>query len=292
MAYRGHGNEDATGTGWNQVSDFFDGPDVGTLSNPSPRTPVLWSFACSNSYLDQGGSCAGGDCGSTSADDSIAEIWMEKPDSASVSYYGSTVPSFTNENHVLDEWMHLAVYDEGLTKQSHAIRRAEAQMSSLVNDNNAWMYLLLGDPDMDVRRRNPGVIRVQRPEAQTTCGPLGCILDFQVFDEFDNVIPNALISLWKDDPYGQSNGEVFTNGYTDSGGNLQLIANAQTEGEIRFSVRVDGESIQQNTGAIPVIASAVPLLNPFGITLLLGVLLGSGLVTLRGSHHRTHTSRH
>jgi hypothetical protein len=212
---------------------------------------------------------------------------MEKPDSASVSYYGSTVPSFTDENHVLDEWMHLAVYDEGLTKQSHAIRRAEAQMSSLVDDNNAWMYLLLGDPDMDVRRRNPGVIRVQRPEVQTTCGPFGCILNFQVFDEFDNVIPNALISLWKDDPYGQSNGEVFTNGYTDSGGNLQLIANAQTEGEIRFSVRVDGESIQQNTGAIPVIASAVPLLNPFGLTILLGVLLGSGLVTLRGLRHRT-----
>ena len=287
MAYRGHGNEDATGTGWNQVSDFFDGADVGTLSNASPRTPVLWSFACSNSDLDQGGSCAGGDCGSTSADDSIAEIWMEKPDSASVSYYGSTVPSFTDENHILDEWMHLAVYDEGLTKQSHAIRRAEAQMSSLVSDNNAWMYLLLGDPDMDVRRRNPGVIRIQRPEVQNTCGNFGCILDFQVFDEFDNVIPDALISLWKDDPYGQSDGEVFINGYTDSEGRLQLLANSQSEGEIRFSVRVAGESIQQNTGAIPVIASAVPLLNPFGIIVLLGVLLGSGLVTLRSLRHRT-----
>ena len=287
MAYRGHGNEDATGTDWNSAGDFFDEPDVLALSNASPLTPVLWSFACSNSALDQGGSCEVGECGVGRVNDSIAEIWMEQPDSASVSYYGATVPSKTDENHVLDEWMFLAVYDEGLTKQSHAIRRAEAQMTALVDDNNAWMYLLLGDPDMDVRRRNPGFIRIDRPEVQNTCGHFGCILDFQVFDEFDNVIPDALVSLWKDDPYGDTDGEVFINGYTDSEGKIQLIANAQTEGEIRFSVRIAGESIQQNTGAIPVIASVVPLLNPFGITVLLGVLLGSGLVTLGSLRRRT-----
>mgnify|MGYP001445427160 CR=1 FL=1 len=95
------------------------------------------------------------------------------------------------------------------------------------------------------------------------------------------MIADALVSLWKDDSDGDTDGEVFINGYTDSEGQIQFIVNTQTEGEIRFSVRVDGESIQQNTGTIPVVAAVLPVSSPMGLTLLLGALLGSGLATLR-----------
>ena len=281
LAYRGHGSSISTATSWNQVSDFFDEVDVGTLGNESPRTPVLWSFACSNSDLDLGGSCAGGDCATTSSDDSIAEMWMEKVDSASVSYYGATVPSYTDENHVLDEWMFLSVYNEGLTKQSHAIRRAEAQTTSLVGDDNAWMYLLLGDPDMDVRRRNPRTFEVMRPENLNLCASLDCFLDFQVFDDVGNPVPDALVGLWKEGPTRDGDGEVFVNGYTDDQGIVRLEVSPLTVGEIQFSVRVEGGNSTQTTGLIQVLAPAVPLSNEFGTALLLVSLLGSGLIALR-----------
>ena len=281
LAYRGHGSSLSTATSWNQVSDFFDETDAGTLSNLSPRTPVVWSFACSNSDLDLGGSCAGGDCGTTTSDDSIAEIWMEKVDSAAVSYYGATVPSRTDQNHVLDEWMFLSVYDEGLTKQSHAIRRAEAQMASLVGDSNAWMYLLLGDPDMDVRRRNPMNFEVMRPQNVNICSSLDCLLEFQVLDDVGNPVPDALIGLWKEGPSGGGDGEVFVNGYTDSQGIVRLEASASTVGEIQFSVRIEGGNSTQTTGVIAVLAAPVPLSNEFGIVVLLVALLGSGLIALR-----------
>jgi len=281
LAYRGHGSSASTATSWNQVSDFFDGGDVGTLGNASPRTPVVWSFACSNSDLDLGGSCAGGDCGTTSSDDSIAEIWMEKPDSASVSYYGATVPSYTDENHILDEWMFLAVFDEALTKQSHAIKRAEAQTASLVGDDNAWMYLLLGDPDMDIRRSNPMNFEIMRPESLNPCVSQDCSLNFQVFDDDGNPVPNALVGLWKEGPTRESEGEVFINGYTNDQGIVNLEASPLTVGEIQFSVRVEGGISTQTTGVIPVVVPAVPASNVFGIALLLVSVIVSGLTALR-----------
>ena len=254
LAYRGHGSAAATGTSWNQGGESFNDSDVGLLSNTSPQTPVVWSFACSNSALDEGGSCAGGSCSTTPADDSIAEIWMEKEDSGSVSYYGATVPSRTNQNHVLDEWMFLAVYDEGLVKQSHAIRRAEAQMAALSGSRNAWMYLLLGDPDMDIRRRNPISIEIWRPELYRICDFGDCRLELTVIDAAGNPIPGARVGIWKEDPSGRSEGEVFTNGYTDVNGRVELEAAAQTEGEIHFSVRLEGGDGAITTGVIPVVA--------------------------------------
>ena len=180
---------------------------------------------------------------------------MAKVDSASVSYYGATVPSYTSQNHVLDEWMFLAVYDEGLTKQSHAIRRAEAQMAALSGSDNAWMYLLLGDPDMDIRRRNPISISIWKPYIWRICKLGNCMLELIVSDAYGNPIPDARVALWKEDGTDQTDGEVFTNGYTDTDGRILLEAPAQTEGEISFSVRVDGLDGMNTTGVIPVVAA-------------------------------------
>ena len=84
MAYRGHGSSSSTATGWNQTSEYFNGTDVSTLSNPLSRSPVVWSFACTNSKLD--------------VNDSIAEKWMELADAGSSSYYGATRTSYTSQN--------------------------------------------------------------------------------------------------------------------------------------------------------------------------------------------------
>ncbi|MCU7927110.1 MAG: hypothetical protein KZQ97_11800 [Candidatus Thiodiazotropha sp. (ex Dulcina madagascariensis)] len=222
MAYRGHGSRDATATSWNQTGQYFEGADVATLSNPLSRSPVVWSFACTNSRLD--------------TSDSVAEEWMELATAGASSYYGATRTSYTSQNHVLDEWMFRAVYDEGLLTQSHAIERGEAQMAALSGSDNAWMYLLLGDPDMKIRTKNPIRFELKIPELVRICR--FCELPVQVFDVRGNPLSNVLVGLWKPGAKNLPNqpGETWVNGYTDHNGELTLPYTALTTGKLYFAV--------------------------------------------------------
>lgn len=223
LAYRGHGSEDATGTGWNQANEYYDSGDATSLANPVARSPVVWSFACSNAHL--------------STNDSISEIWMRQPNRGAVSYYGATVPSSTSQNHVLDQWMFKAVYDEGLVTQSHAIERAEAQMAALSGSGNAWMYLLLGDPDLQIRRRNPLELRIDLERQWRLCAA-PCKLVLTVLDEKGRPVPEALVGLWKTGPTGAD--EVFVNRYADKNGRVTLEASPTTAGKLFYAVE-DGQ---------------------------------------------------
>jgi hypothetical protein len=223
LAYRGHGSETATATGWNQASEFYDSGDATTLANPVAQSPVVWSFACSNAGL--------------STADAISEIWMEQPDRGAVSYYGATVPSWTDQNHVLDEWMFKAVYDEGLVTQAHAIERAEAQMAALSGSDNAWMYLLLGDPDLQIRRRNPVNLRIDLDRQWRSCPP-PCRLELTVVDQLGRPVPEALVGLWKAGPRGGD--EIFVNRYADKNGRVTLETTPTTAGKLFYAVE-DGQ---------------------------------------------------
>ncbi|MCU7880430.1 MAG: hypothetical protein KZQ66_02440 [Candidatus Thiodiazotropha sp. (ex Lucinoma aequizonata)] len=61
------------------------------------------------------------------------------------------------------------MYDEGLLTQSHAIERSEAQMAALSDSDNAWMYLLIGDPDTKIRTKNPIRFELKLPEVIEIC---------------------------------------------------------------------------------------------------------------------------
>lgn len=223
LAYRGHGSSSSTATGWNLPGEYYNSTDATALANLLSRSPVVWSFACSNAALWTG--------------DSISEVWMEQPDHAAVSYYGATVPSYTSQNHVLDEWMFKAVYDQGLVTQSHAIQRGEAQMALLSGSDNAWMYLLLGDPDLQIRRRNPKSLILEGLDEILACKP-PCGLFLRVEDEVGNPVPEALVGLWKAGPQGGD--EVFVNRYADADGQVTLEVSPATAGALYYAVE-DGE---------------------------------------------------
>jgi len=222
VAYRGHGSSTAW-TGWNLSSEYFNTTDVNSLVNGS-RTPVVWSFACTNSSL--------------SNSDCIAETWLEHAEGGAVSHYGSTVASYTDQNHELDRRMFKAVYDLGLTTQSHAIEYAEAQMAALVGSSNAWMYLLNGDPDMQIRRRNPNNWQLQVPELVNTCPFGNCLLEILVLDQFGDPLPNVLVGAWKPGE-AREEAEVFDNRYTEADGWARVPAEPTTPGWLYYTIQDD-----------------------------------------------------
>lgn len=237
VAYRGHGNASAW-TGWNTSNEYYDLSDVSGLAN-APETPVIWSFACTNANLD--------------TEDCIGERWLETSDAA-VAHYGASVPSYTTPNHELDRAMFRAVYDYGLTKHAQAIETAEAEMAAAHYNDNAWMYNLLGDPDMDIRRAPPRSWTLFFPEVIDPACP-DCPYEFGVIDEFGNPVENVLVSVLQIQA-GSSRraGDFQDNRYTDDSGAAALPLDGLVDGELRVVFRslegeVYNETIPVRSGA-------------------------------------------
>jgi hypothetical protein len=239
VAYRGHGNQDAW-TGWNTLGEDYNGADVGALTNS--LEPVVWSFACTNQKL--------------SVEDCVGEIWMERANNGAVSHYGATVASYTEQNHELDRRMFKGVYDLGYTTQSHAIWYAEVMMAAVEGSENAWMYLLLGDPDMQIRRRSPIDWNIVAPLEVPICPTVPCDLTVGVFDPQGMPMPEILVALYKPEDMGgparglQGGGEVFDNRYTDDTGEATIPASPMTTGRILYTVQDDQGNSE--TGSIEV----------------------------------------
>lgn len=174
---------------------------------------MLWSFACDNNMLG--------------TSDSIGETWMVNANHRAVAHYGATVPSYTVANHELDRQMFKAVYDTGLTTHAQAIQVAEANMAAAEGADNAWMYLLLGDPQMQIRRRNPLNLSVIVRDYVAVCKD--CFLEVSVLDAAGNPLPNALVAAYKGEG---ERAEVFANRYTDEKGFVKLPASPATAGTI------------------------------------------------------------
>jgi hypothetical protein len=132
--------------------------------------------------------------------------------------------------------MFKAVYDSGLTIQSHAIKQAEDQMELLVGADNAWMYLLLGDPQMKIRRRNPLSFKIDIPVAYKPCFGPGCFLNVSILDEIGNPAPFVKVAAWKG--LGEKD-EILANRYTDRSGRAQIPVSGITAGTLLVSVEDD-----------------------------------------------------
>lgn len=217
VAYRGHGSETEWWS-WDQTNQSFVNADVVALTNAPVRSPVLWSFACSNSALG--------------TSDSFAETWM-KTNRDAVSFYGATVPSGTDANHELDRRMFKAVFDLGITTQAKAIQYAEAQMATLVGPANAWMYLLLGDPEMRIRRGRPLNIITKVPTAINRCIGPACGLQLQILTEQGMPLPNVRVSAHK---VGVRGDEVLDNRFTGKDGRVTLPIQPGTPGALQIVV--------------------------------------------------------
>jgi hypothetical protein len=229
VAYRGHGS-DTEWTGWyfGMDPDFNQG-DIDQLHN-GPYTPVVWSFACKNANIE--------------TEDSLGEIFMEAGDDGAVAFYGSTRNSYTTPNHELDRQMFQGVYTVGLTTISHAIQFGELMMTNIEDFHNAWMYLLLGDPDMEIRTGPPTIWDIVAPPAIPPCGG-GCPpVDITVLDDQGQPLEGVLVAAWKEGFVATSPNspamkvdELLDNRYTNASGQAQIPVSSMTEGTLFYTIQ-------------------------------------------------------
>lgn len=237
VCYRGHGSTNAW-TGWN--GNDWHKNQVIALTNS--QHPVVWSLSCTNQnigWIDVG----------APSQDSIGETWMEGATTGAVAHYGATVASGTGQNHELDRRLFEAVYDRGMVIHSHAIAWAESKMNEIVPGNNSWMYLLLGDPAMKIRRAKSDLVLTTFPQEVAVCLPGGCDLTVSVLDKVGNPVPDALVSAFKPGDGSVLLGDdVFSNAYTDKFGVATLKIAPQSLGTVKYTIR--GESGAVTVGSI------------------------------------------
>lgn len=253
VCYEGHGSTNAW-SGWNTAGESFHKNDVLALSNS--LLPVVWSICCSNQNLafDAG-----------TSNDCIGENWLELNGAGAVAHYASTHLSWVKQNHKLSQHLFDALYDRNLTRHGHAIAWAEARAKEdWPNQNNPWMYLLLGDPAMHVRRESPLSISPKYPQQVEPCLGANCLdLVFEVKLPPGPPVEGALVSLWKPALAGDVEDEVLVNGYTDAAGVVHLAAAPKTTGPLYFTIRDDGGILA--TGEIAVAPCATAASNqPYG----------------------------
>jgi len=134
--YRGHGNVDCWQSGNGLTLD-----DLNDLNN-GDKTPIVFSIACLNAYIDH-----------PKYKDCFGELFIEAKDGA-VGFLGATRPSYTAPNHHFNRYLFQAIVEKDLKKAGEIFNWATMQLFKNFPDQyskeNIAMYLWLGDPDLDL----------------------------------------------------------------------------------------------------------------------------------------------
>lgn len=240
VSYRGHGSTN-TWYHWNLLNEHFHKNDVVALED-QPFLPIVWSFSCTNQNLDfQSGSSV----------DSIGENWVEHPIGGAAAHYGSTAVSKTNQNHSLHEFMFRSIFQYGITTHSQAIAVAEELQVAFEPGLNPWLYLLLGDPVMKIRRGPPSPPVIDGPDS-ITASQNGQTLLFQVTSASGAPLPGVLVSVFKESWPPSSSGvpEILGNAYSGTSGTAVIPIGPTTFGSIHTIGRDDDGNVA--SGIIPV----------------------------------------
>jgi len=236
VCYRGHGSN-TSWSGWNGGS--FGSTDIELIDNGT-KTPVVFSFACSNGALDSGDvilGCAG-------------ELWLETTQRG-VACYAASGGSSTSANHVMNEEMWKAIYDDDVVILGDAIAAEEAETIRITptrGEKNAWQYNLFGDPELKVLREavvppfiamsasivpvGPGTVIVNVSSGGS--GGSRMILDKGVSGG-GTAVPYAIVTAYKD-------GEFVASRYTDANGDAQVPIAPTTPGTIEITVTTEFDS--------------------------------------------------
>lgn len=202
VLYRGHGS----GTGW--VAGWDGNGTAFTASIHLPLLhngvfPIIYSIACQNGRLRDPG------C--------IGREWMLHDDGGAVAHWGATVNSNTDENHNRAKGIFRAIYESGFTRLGPALAEAERISYALTGGGDGWLnntfcYMLLGDPEMTIRKESIP-LQINLPSTRVISDP--DLTRIEVRDGSGNLMPGAFVNLVLADG-------TRTNGFTGTNGQLEL----------------------------------------------------------------------
>ena len=106
-------------------------------------------------------------------------------------------------------------------------------MGEDVGTSNAWMYHLLGDPQMEIQRDNQ---RIDIFGEDYLCKQAWCIIYLDIFrhDPLWDPVEYALVSIFKEGPNGE---EVQMSGYADAKGQISFEFEAASAGKMLIAAR-------------------------------------------------------
>jgi len=239
VCYRGHGGELGWG-GWNTTGSDYTIGDIAALFT-YPVYPVVWSITCSTNNIMY------------PLDDCLGEYWMNTDAAA---FYGSYMVSNTADNHELDFRLFQAVFNLGaaFTTHARAIEYAEHMTTFAYGPNNPWMYFLLGDPEMQIRRQPVGsgppniVIHGMPPSIEAGCALSGCHtpVDIQIGNAAGAPEPGVLVSIWKRGTDATAD-EVLDNAYTSVDGFAHFVVPAMTPGMLYVTARNENADVVRDS---------------------------------------------
>jgi hypothetical protein len=143
VLYRGHGSGTGWVSGWDANNASWTATQVAALDNTA--FPIVYSIACQNGRIRN--------------NESLAESWMSRMNAGAVAHWGASVNSYTTENHERAKGIFRALYESGFSRLGPALSEAE-RISHVATgggdawDNNTFAYLLLGDPELTVRKKS------------------------------------------------------------------------------------------------------------------------------------------
>jgi hypothetical protein len=205
--------------------------------------------------------------------------------------------SWNAGNSVTDRSLFQAVFGLGITTHAMAIDYAEKACTVADREFNEWMYLLLGDPSMQIRRENvdgPGIPHwnVELPPILPPgCGDCGPI-EISIHTALGQPAGGLRVSLWKPAPgAGPSStraasganafaSEVLTNAYTGPDGRARFTLPPLTSGTLYVTVCDDRANVLEDSIRVSTNQAGVPP-APHGGALRLSA---SPSITAGGTH--------
>jgi peptidase C25-like protein len=268
VAYMGHGDRDRW-LHWSFADASFTHSDAAALAN-GPATPVLWSIACQT--------------GDPRLSLSLASGFMKNAQGGAVGFYGAVDQTYGPVVQVLNDSLFQAVYGRGITRHGQAIALAEhatIAADSLFGFDAVYKYLLYGDPEMAIKRHNPGgiwapidllvPISIITPCPGVDCCPTcpAPVVDIQVHDASGAPVPGVKVGLWKPSMAGSD--QVLENRYSGPDGWVHIPAPRITAGTLYVGFDDgDGRAGMDSIDVQPLITDAggaeVPRSAPLRLT--------------------------
>ncbi len=222
VLYRGHGDQDSWTYGWDGSnsstgSPFSEATQIPKCTNSA--YPIVYAIACQNSVLQNG--------------TSIAKAWMNQTNGGAVAHFGASANSNTAENHERAKGIFRAIYESGYTRLGPALAAAEAYSYLAVGggggwENNTFCYLLLGDPEMTIRRQAVAFKLSAIPNLSDLL--TGTLITIQ--NQEGQIVSNSFVNVHLLDG-------TRVNGMTGPDGNL-LVPKVSTSQILHVDVNADG----------------------------------------------------